>query len=268
MALSVGLTQLIDLGALGITGYPFTLAGWFRVPNVNKLLTLMGVGNSVTGSYHRLLFQGHTTNNAAAISFVTTTSTAVSATAMVPGTWHHVVGVFEAANLRRVYLDGGNLGTNSASRPFDGLDRFYLGNLGTDTVDVADVAVFDVALNGNHVATLAKGLSPLVLPVADRMVAYQNCLRRLNWPAFGPAAVAAATPPVVPHPRVFLRRNRSSRTLPYRLRGPFHNEQAMFQTAGLLTGQQQIAGVSGREGQVSVAGLTAGAAGLSGEVQS
>lgn len=266
MALSVGQTQLIDLGALGITSYPFTLAGWFRVPNVNKLLTLMGVGNSVTGSYHRLLFQGHTTKHAAAISFVTTTSTAVSATAMVPGTWHHVVGVFEAANLRRVYLDGGNLGTNSANRPFDDLDRFYLGNLGTDAVDVADGALFDVALSSNFVAMLAKGLSPLVLPVAPQMLTYQSCLGRLNWPAFGPTAVAAAAPTAVPHPRIRFFSNRGAQVMPYRLAGPFHSEQAILQTAGLRTGQQQMAGVSG--GQMSVAGVTAGEAVLSGEVQS
>ncbi len=266
MALSVGQTQLIDLGALGITAYPFTLAGWFRVPNVNKLLTLMGVGNSVTGSYHRLLFQGHTTKHAAAISFVTTTSTAVSATAMVPGMWHHIVGVFEAANLRRVYLDGGNLGTNSASRPFDGLDRFYLGNLGTDAVEVAEAVVFNVAVNSIHVALLAKGLSPLGLPAASQILAYQSCVRRLNWPGRGPVATAASAPGVVPHPRVFPRRNYGSQTMPYRQRGPFHTAQAILQTAGLHSGQQQMAGVSG--GQMSVAGVTAGEAALSGEVQS
>ncbi|MDZ4659296.1 MAG: LamG-like jellyroll fold domain-containing protein [Bythopirellula sp.] len=266
MALSVALTQLIDLGALGITAYPFTLAGWFRVPNVNNLVTLMGIGNSTTGSYHRLIFLGQSTKSAGAVSSITSTATASSTTAMTPGQWHHVVGVFEAANLRRVYLDGGNVGTSSQNRVFDGANQYSLGSLSSDAVEVAEAAVFKVALTAGQIAMLAAGMSPLCLSVFAQLAAYQSCVRRLNWPGRGPVASAASAPGVAAHPRVFWRRNFGSQALPYRLRGPFHSEQTFFQTAGPQAGQQLMAGASG--GQMAVAGVAAGAAMLSGEVQS
>jgi hypothetical protein len=226
MAFAIGQAELVDLGGLSVSGYPFTLAGWFRVPNVNKLLTLMGVGFSTSGSYHRLVHLGNTTKMAGAVSNTGSSSVASSTIAMTPGQWHHVVGVFEAANSRRVYLDGGNVGSHTGSRPFDGANQFVLGNLSsTDTVDVAEAGIWNVALSADEIGMLSEGMSPLCLPRVGNLLTYQSCVRGLNWPAFGPHATAAAAPSVVAHPRVFYALNNSTQSVPNRLTGPFRTSQ-------------------------------------------
>jgi hypothetical protein len=254
--LSVNQTSLIELGAAGITGYPFTLTGWFRVPNVNVLLTLMGINNSTTGSYHRLVYAGHSSQSVGAISYVSTTSTAWSSIPMSTGQWHHVAGVFEAANLRRVYLDGGNVGTSSQNRVFDGANQTFVGSLGTNAVDVAEAAVFNVALTAGQVGQLARGFSPLCLPVAAHLAAYQCCMRHLNWPARGLVATASVAPTAVDHPRILYRQNFGARTMPLRRWAPFQLARGELHGMNLADGQPGQASQSGQaEGQIAGAGV-------------
>lgn len=256
MALAIGQTELVNLGSLGISGYPFTLGGWFRVPNVNKLLTLMGVGFSTSGSYHRLIHLGNTTKAAGAVSNTGSSSVATSAIAMTAGQWHHVVGVFEAANSRRVYLDGGNSGSHTGSRAFDGADQFVLGNLSsTDTVDVAEAGVWNVALNTEEIAMLADGMSPLCLPRFGNLLTFQSCVRPLNWPAWGPHAVAAAAPSVVAHPRVFYALNDAVQTVPSRLSGPFCASHGELSGINVPSGELCVA--ASAMAQLSSSGMVA-----------
>lgn len=262
MALAIGPTQLVDLGALGVTGYPFTLAGWFRVQNLNLQTILMAVGNSTSGSYHRLLYLGNTTKLAGALSNTGVSSLASSTVMMVPGQWHHAAAVFEAANLRRIYLDGGNSATNAGVRTFDGANQFYLGNLNaTGTVDAAEAAVFNAALSAAEISMLAKGLSPLALPTANHLLAYQSCVRHLNWPARGPQAVAASAPSVVAHPRVMCTIGGASQVVPNRLPGPFRIAHGSLMT-NAQAGQTQIAGAEANYGQMLMGGSVMGQMGL------
>lgn len=243
MAMGVNNSQIIELGSLGITDYPFTLVGWFRVPNLNKLITLMGIGNTVTGSYHRLIYHGGTTKSAVAISNVGSTAAASSSIVLTTDEWHHVAGTFEAANVRRVYLDGGNMGSNGATRTFDGADRYYLGNIGTDTIELAEGAIFKSALSAELVGMLAKRFSPLSLPPSAQLAAYQGCVRSLNWQSMGPTATAGAPPTAVEHPRFFSRMPGGTRLMPHRLAGPFHMAGAQQRVAVPLC-QNHIAGTN------------------------
>lgn len=264
MALVIGQTELVSLGSLGISGYPFTLAGWFRVPNVNKLLTLMGVGYASSGSFHRLMYLGNTTKVAGAVSNTGSSSVASSTIVMTPGQWHHVVGVFEAANSRRVYLDGGNLGASSGSRTFDGADQFVLGNASsTDTVDVAESAIWNVALTADEIGMLADGLSSICLPRVGNLQTYQSCIRQLNWPGRGPHATAATAPSVVAHPRCFYAFNNSSQTVPNRLPGPFGISDGELLGTNARSGQSFLAG--SEFGQLSSSGMVAAQLALEGD---
>ena len=58
MALSLGQLEVVDLGSLPISSLPFTMVGWFRVPNVSKWITLMQLKNTATTSYHSIIFEG------------------------------------------------------------------------------------------------------------------------------------------------------------------------------------------------------------------
>lgn len=267
MALSLSQAEVVDLGSLPINDYPFTLAGWFRVPSVSKLLPLLRVENTETGSSHSLYFRGHIDSVAAAISVVGVAGAAKSTTPMIPGQWHHVVGVFEADNLRRVYLDGGNKGTSIATRVFDGADQFVLGNVSTtDAVDVAEIGIIDGVLSDEEIAMLAKGCSMLTLPSAAQLLTYHDCVRDINRPGVGPVASSAGTPAVVDQPPILMASGGLSQVQPFRIRGPLQIDQESYRTSFSEHAQHYVAGVSDDAGQLSVAGIASDSTVLHGEV--
>lgn len=267
MALSLSNSEVVDLGSLPISDYPFTLAGWFRVPSVSKLLTLMRVDNTVTGSSYSIYFRGHIDNLATANSKVGVSGTAKSTAPMIPGQWHHVTGVFETNNARRVYLDGGNTGTSSHTRVFDGANQSVLGNVNTsDAIDAAEVGIFDGVLSEEEIAMLANGCLMLALSSAELLLTYHDCVRGVNRPGVGPVASSAGTPTVVDQPRVLWSSGGLSRLQPFRIRGPLRIDQVSYQTSFFEQAQQCVAGVSDGAGQLSVAGIVSDTKVLHGEV--
>lgn len=254
MALSISSTNLIDLGSLGIEEYPFTLLGWFRVPSSSGLLALMRIINSATGTYHGLNFEGHSANQAAAISKSPFTSAARSTIPMNPGQWHQVTGVFVSPTVRRVYLDGGNQNEASHDRPFGGSDTYSLGNLSTGTpIDAAEVAVLDVALQENDIQRLATGISPLVVSDLQNVLCYHNCVRRLNYPGLGPIATSVGATVASAHPRVFVPRGSRTVLQPCRFAGPYALRQEALQTDGAEHGQIYISGIEANGGEAYAA---------------
>ncbi len=267
MALSLSQAEVVDLGSLPINGHPFTLAGWFRVPNVSALLTLFRVENTGTGSFYSIYFRGSVDNVAAAISKVGIAAVAKSTTPMIPGQWHHVTGVFESDSARRVYLDGGNMGANSQTRVFDDADYFVLGNVRTtDAVDVAEIGIIAGVLSDEEIAMLANGCSRLTLPSAAQLLTYHDCVRGINRPGVGPVASGAGTPPVVDQPRVLMSSGGLSQVQPFRIRGPLQIDQESYRTSFSEQAQHYVAGVSDDAGQLSVAGIASDSTVLHGEV--
>ena len=245
MALSLNSSNVVDLGPLAIDDYPFTLTGWFRVPSVSSWLELVRVENTLTGSYHSLYFRGAADNLAGAISVVGVATVAKSTTPMIPGQWHHVTGLFESESLRRVYLDGGNMGANFQTRAFDGANYFVLGNVRTsDAVDVAEIAIIDGLLSDNEIAMLAKGCSMLTLPSAAMLLTYHDCIRGINRPGVGPVASSAGTPTVVDQPPILMASGGLSRVQPFRIRGPLQIDQESYQTSFSEQAEVSIAGIA------------------------
>jgi len=257
MAISLSQAEVVDLGTLPIDGYPFTLAGWFRVPSVTKWLTLMQLENTATNSYHSIIYEGSLAGKAAAVSKVGATGRAKSTISMTPGQWHHVTGVFESDTLRRVYLDGGNMGTSAHLRAFDGLDQFELGNVTTsDGVDVAEAGVFDGVLSNEEIAMLGIGCPMLSLPSAAQLLTYHDCVRGLNRPGVGPVASSAGVFTVVEHPRVMSSSGGLSQLQPFRIHGPYHIDEESSRTSFSEQAQQCVTGIDDGAGQPSVAGIT------------
>lgn len=245
MALSLSQTEVVDLGSLPINNLPFTLAGWFRVPNVPKWLTLLRVENTQTGSYHSIYFRGNVDNVAAAISKVGVAAAAKSTTPMIPGQWHHVTGVFEADDVRRVYLDGGNMGASFLTRVFEGTDLSVLGNIrSSDTVDVAEIGIIDGVLSDEEIVMLASGCSMLNLPSAAQLLTYHDCVRGVNRPGLGPVASSAGTPTVVDQPRVLWSSGGLSQVQPFRIRGPLQIDQESYRTSFSEQAELSVAGIA------------------------
>jgi Concanavalin A-like lectin/glucanases superfamily len=267
MGLSLNQSGFVDLGSLVITGYPFTMVGWYRVPSVSNLLTLLRIDNTATTSYHAVVYEGHSAGQAAVISKVGTTGAARSTIAMTPGQWQHVVGVFEDHNSRRVYLDGGNMGSGLNSRVFDGANQFRAGNFFSSTaVDVAEIAIFASILPDEEISMLARGCPVLALPSAAALLTYHDGVREINRPGVGPLASSTGSLTVVDHPRVLMSRGGHSLAQPCRTCGPFQIDQESYRTSFSEQGQLSASGVAGSAGQAAVAGIASEGPVLFGEV--
>ena len=84
-------------------------------------------------------------------------------------TWQHACGVFTSTTLRECYLDGGNKGTNVEQANDSYVpDETHIGAWNYNAVPrdfpeakMAELGIWNAALTGAEVATLAKGYSPL-----------------------------------------------------------------------------------------------------------
>lgn len=267
MAISLNDAGPVDLGPLAITGYPFTMVGWFRVPSVTSAVTLMRIDNTLTTSFHAIAYEGQSAGQVAAISKVGATGAARTTIAMTPGLWQHVVGVFEADNSRRAYLDGDNMGSSAASRVFDGANLFRAGNLNSSSmVDLAEFAVFASVLTDVEIGMLARGCPVLCLPSANELLTYHDGVRGINRPGVEPLASSPVSPAVVDHPRVLMPSGGRTLAQPCRTCGPFQIDRESYRTSFSEQGQLSAAGVADGEGQAATAGIASEGSVLFGEV--
>ncbi len=256
MAFSLNSTNFSFSGSLSVPGYPFSLIGWFRVPNVTSPAFLMGLINFSSGESCDILFAGDSTKEAVAKTTTGSSSgSAYSSSPMIPGQWHHLVAVFASDGERKIFLDGDNLGVNNDNLPISMLNTFYFGNpFGSDYVDVADVSFVQTAVSAEQAAILASGGPVLALPNFRDVLAYHDCIRQVNRPGLGPDFTVTGTPTVVDHPRMLFPVGGYSTTMPKRIRGPFHMGQGIYRS------------LSDEQGQLAVAGVVSNNAILSGEV--
>jgi hypothetical protein len=240
MALGVSQSNQLEAAATVVTGYPFTLAGWFRVPDGTGNLSLMQIMNTTSNAYYDIFYAGLMGYRVAARAYVNGYATALSTLPLTTHAWHHVAGVFRDAASRTVYLDGGNQSTNTTARNFVAPNTFTLGgDSAGSAVNVAEAMVFDVALTEQEVAALAKGLPALGMAVGEHLVAYYDCLRALNRPGIGPPLTSSGAVVPVDHPPIFWPRSGRSCLLPYRVAGPYrqssHRPLCRSAVAGFLT---------------------------------
>lgn len=104
-----------------------------------------------------------------------------STTGYSVNTWHHACGVIASATDRRVFIDGGSKATTTVSRS-PTVDRFSVGRFGGLASGsfmsgrIAEVALWNAALDDAEVAALGKGFCPLLIR-PQSLVGY--------WPLFG-----------------------------------------------------------------------------------
>lgn len=245
MALSLNISNALISNATPIAGYPFSLMGWFRIPDVDTLTSLLGIVSFSSGSRCDVLFAGDTTKAVVAKTETgSSTGVASSTIAMSPNTWHHIVAVFASDTSRTIYLDGGNAGVNTDSVSATALNFFYFGNI-TDTtnIDLAEVSIVTAAVSAEQAASLANGCPLLSTPLARDTVAYLDCIRQLNRPGLGPLFSSSGTPSVVDHPRVFSSTGGFLTAMPLRYGGPWLAEQAEFRPHSAEIGQLATAGM-------------------------
>lgn len=219
-------TEYLTRGDLcGISDYPFSFACWFYSDDHTNWQVPMAFGETTVGVDYHYLGLGDSGNAEIRISSMTggSSATAKSTADYSINTWHHACGVFAAAQDRRVYLDGGNKGTDVVNnRPFGDVTDTAIGAIVyNDPEDqvflmsgrVAEPGIWNVALTDAEALLLSKGYSPLFVR-PQNLVVYWSLVRddndrvgRYNMTAYNTPTWAAhsriiypATPMIITAP--------------------------------------------------------------------
>jgi len=245
VALSLNNSSTYFNFALPAIGYPFSLVGWFRVPDTSALISFLGIASLSTGARCDIYYAGNGGKEAVAKSANGTSGSAYSTSPMTPGQWHHLTAVFSSATERKIYLDGSSEGVNNSNVPIGTLDFLYFGAAySTTLVDVADVSLVAATVSKEQAVALANGYSLLASPISPNVIVYHDCIRRGNRPGIGPVFVSNGSPVVIDHPRMMFPNSGFSTALPDRVRGPFRIEKSLFRSQSAEQGQLSIAGVN------------------------
>lgn len=137
-----------------------------------------------------------------------TTSTAVSTSTFSTNTWAHAAGNSSSASSRSVFFNGGNKGTDSSSTVAGTFNRFSIAALSRTTNIfffygyMAEVAVWNAALNDDEILSLSKGFKPLrVRP--QSLVFYAPLINNLQDLSRGIALTNVNSATAIDHPRVY-----------------------------------------------------------------
>lgn len=215
---------------LTATGNPCSIALWFKPAATDAGITQV-IGCISANGHARLaieILQNTTTNNGrlqfATLNQFNNGQAAIAPSALTPGEWHHAVGVcavLSTASLgtRRVYLNGSAAtAQNTANQAYTAtFNNFRIANRKTATPatsltgyfggGVAEVAVYDAALDLADIEALASGAKPtsvrpeklsLYLPLAREVGDLMEKRAITNT-----YVIATAAAQVVPQPRRF-----------------------------------------------------------------
>lgn len=162
-------SQYLEVDASPVTAAPLTVSCWFRTTlttSVDRVLTALA-NSGTTQDYFYL--EQYAAEIYAASASAAGQSFAGSASTVTTNTWTHAGAVYASASSRVTYLNG-TVGTpETTSRTPVGINRISVGRTGSSTPfgyhngDIAEVAIWDVALSGADMTALAAGDSPMSL---------------------------------------------------------------------------------------------------------
>ena len=213
-----GSNQSISDGSAVLQGVPVTIAAWVYPTNLNSTTQAIAcVGQTNTSPGHRHLLLISATNRFQFLSRGIVggidsqgSATAPSGTTVV-NTWQHVAGVSSSLSSRNIYVNGVNSGSNSTSiTSFNTFVRTDIGANNTGgsvswywTGSIADVGIWNVALTGDEILGLSKGMAcDKVRP--QSLVFYAPLVRNLFDKQRGLALTNNNTATVSDHPRIYL----------------------------------------------------------------
>lgn len=162
-----GSTDYLTVASVPISAYPFTMACFFNTTDTTTAQGLIAF-DSGAGNYHALLANGNVGGDpVGAASRISTYTAATSSTGYTSGTWHHAAGVWTSSTSRDAFIDGGSKGSDTNSRLFDTMVNTDMGIFksatGYLTGSLANAAIWNVALTDAEIASLATGVSPLLI---------------------------------------------------------------------------------------------------------
>ena len=208
MARGTGSDVHIETSSAPVTVAPLSLSAWFKIDDLTHTGGILGVGASGSGNDLWGLDAAGTVGGDPLrfFSFDTSFSSADSSTGFSADTWHHACGVELSASSRAVYLDGGSKGTNADTRTPDGSDEVQIGQYARSTGDgdllgdVAEAAIWNVALTDAEALILSKGYSPLFVR-PESLVFYMPLVRDI-YDVIGAIAFTDVSTTLTDHPAI------------------------------------------------------------------
>lgn len=204
--------EYLELLSAPITAAPFTISALARTDTdtTSDDYCIAQIQNSaVSGHYWRLNADG---SGAEAGDFSFSVNAAGSFedanSGLIPvvGTWYHVAAIAIASDSRKILVDGTNEATNTVLRTPTNIDSISIGRERDSTPsdswsgDIAEVAVWNVALMDAEVAILAARYSPLFVRPGN-LVFYSLLVRSLQERISGNILTANGTT-VAAHPAI------------------------------------------------------------------
>jgi len=162
-----GVDDYIEGATAPVTAVPLTMASWFRV-NVDQVGVTIALDTAASNSQFQAYVRGSVGGTRVAAGSVEsgTNSFASSSTSYTPSVWGHMAAVFTSATSRDIYLDGGPIESNATSSTPTGINRVRIGARFSTSLGsffsglIAETAIWNAALTGSEIASLAKGISP------------------------------------------------------------------------------------------------------------
>ena len=216
-----GTSQTITAASAGVTAEPLTIAAWFYPTRNTARTVIVSLADTLgfdpgAQMFYALVEDGtktgdpicatkHNGGSAAAVS-----DEATSTSGFTINSWWHGCAVFTSTTSRTIYLNGGSSATNttSVSTNANTVDKTAIGCLGRSTNAaffqgrVAEVGIWNVALNADEAASLAKGMTcDKVRPSA--LVFYAPLVRNIQDLRQGVTLTNNNTATVANHPRVY-----------------------------------------------------------------
>ncbi len=203
---------------------PASLACWFKASAATTTQALMALSTSGGVGRHVLFAAGGSPGAPLSLSTVndgggTVSGACNTTTGYSAGTWFHAAGVLVQSYDRRVYINGGSVGTDStdvgpitpnrtsiAARYNNTVGAFFDGS-------IADAAIWDAGLTAAEVGELAAGYSPLFVR-PQSLVFYAPLVRGLQEPVGSLGLTNVNTATVAPHPRIILPKPRGRAWIP------------------------------------------------------
>lgn len=194
-------------GNTPITDYPFTISCWFRTSLTNTNQTLVAINDTGNISTCSLLLRPTallSVSTRAASSTVFANSTATHSTNI----WHHACGVWSSSTSRSVYLDGGNSGTNTATRALSGAESINIGNTTLLTNlslqgNICEVGIWNTSLSSSDILSLANAASPKLVSSKD-LIFYAPLVNNI-YDYLGSTSISGVNSPTpTSHARIYI----------------------------------------------------------------
>lgn len=208
-------SEYLNVFSAVLSGPPISMTGWFKTTNIDAesktVVSITSRGNP--GNRFALYLRGSSTTVAAIARSSVSAIAQSSTTYSTSGVWQHAGGLF-TSDTSRAAIHQGALGTAETSTiTITGVNSTTIGAQDQATYvnfadgSLAEIGVYNVALEADEWAALGDGVSPLLVRPAS-LVLYVPFLGGANTDMIGGTSwTVGGTPTTDTHPAVIMPHN-------------------------------------------------------------